>query len=43
MSDVWFNTTCWSSLLLGIFIIKKCVVLNLTSFGTLRYDCVKKQ
>ena len=26
------------SLLLGIFIIKKCVLLFLTSFGTLKYD-----
>ena len=31
-----------SSLLLGIFMMKKCVELNLTSFGTLKYDCVTK-
>ena len=33
---------CWSSLLLGIFIMKKCVEFNFTSFGTLKYDCVIK-
>ena len=32
----------WSSLLLGIFMIKKCVEFNLTSFGTLKYNCVIK-
>ena len=29
-------------LLFGIFIIKKCVEFSLTSFGTLKYDCVIK-
>ena len=29
-------------LLLGIFIMKKYVEFNLTSFGTLKYDCVIK-
>ena len=29
-------------LLLGIFIVKKCVEFNRTSFGTLKYDCVIK-
>ena len=33
MSDEWF-----SSLLLGIFAIKKWLVFSLTSFGTLKYD-----
>ena len=42
MSDKWFNTICWSSLLMGIFVIKKCVALSLTSFGALKYDCVIK-
>ena len=27
--------------LFGIFIIKRCVVLSLTSLGTLKYDCDK--
>ena len=31
-----------SSLLFGIFMIKKCVEFNLTSFGTLKYDWVIK-
>ena len=39
LSDEWFNTICWSFLLLGIFIIKKCLEFSLTSFGTLKYDC----
>ena len=39
MSDDWFNAIYWSSLLLGIFIIKKYVVLSL---GTLKYNCVIK-
>ena len=42
MSDEWSNAVCWSSLLFGIFIMKKCIVFNLTSFGTLKYDCVIK-
>ena len=42
MSDEWFNAICWSSLLFGIFIIKKWVVFSLTSFGALKYDCVIK-
>ena len=42
MSDGWFRAICWSSLSLGIVIIKKCVVFSLTSFGTLKYDCVMK-
>ena len=40
--DKWFNAICWSSLLLGIFIMKKWVESSLTSFGTLRFDCVIK-
>ena len=43
MSDEWFIAVCWSSLLFGIFIIKKCVEVSLTSFGTLKYDCVIKE
>ena len=35
-------TVCLSSLLFVIFIIKKCVVFSLTSFGTLKYDGVIK-
>ena len=31
-----------SSLLFGIFMTKKCVEFSLTSFGTLKYDCVMK-
>ena len=31
-----------SSLLFGIFMIKKCIEFNLTSFGTLKYDWVIK-
>ena len=42
ISDEWFVAICWSSFLFGIFIIKKCVVFSLTSFGTLKYDCVIK-
>ena len=42
MSDEWFNATYWSSLLFKVFMIKKWVELSLTSFGTLKYDCVIK-
>ena len=42
ISDEWFNAICWSSLLFGIFMVKKCVEFSLTSFGTLKYDCVIK-
>ena len=42
MSDEWFNAICWSSLLLGIFAIKKWLVFSLTSFGTLKCDWVIK-
>ena len=42
ISDEWFNAICWSSLLFGIFMIKKWVEFSLTSFGTLKYDCVTK-
>ena len=42
MSDEWFSAICWSSLLFGIFIMKKWVEFSLTSFGTLNYDCVIK-
>ena len=42
MSDEWFSAICWSSLLFGIFMIKKWVEFSLTSFETLKYDCVIK-
>ena len=42
ISDEWFSAICWSSLLFGIFAIKKWVVFSLTSFGTSKYDWVIK-
>ena len=39
-SDEWFSAICYISLLLGIFIMKKCLEFSLTSFGTLKYDYV---
>ena len=42
MSDEWFIAICWSSLLFGIFAIKKWVVFSLTSFGTLKCDRNKR-
>ena len=42
MSEELFNAIYWSSLLFGVFMIKKWVELSLTSFGTLKYDCVIK-
>ena len=42
VNDKLFNAICWDSLVLGIFIIKKCVGLSLTSFGTLKYDYLTK-
>ena len=42
MCDEWFSAICWSSLLFGIFMIKKWVEFRLISFGTLKYDCVIK-
>ena len=42
ISDEWFNAICWSSLLFGISMVRKCVEFSLTSFGTLKYDCVIK-
>ena len=41
-SDEWFIGFFWGSLLLEIFMIKKWVLFSLTSFGTLKYDCVIK-
>ena len=41
-SDEWFSGFFWGSLLLEIFMIKKWVLFSLTSFGTLKYDCVIK-
>ena len=37
ISDEQFCAVCWSSILLGMFLIKKWVVVSLTSFGTLKY------
>ena len=34
ISDEWFRAISWSSLLLGIFAIKKLEVFSLASFGT---------
>ena len=31
---------CWSSRLLGVFMMKMCVVFSLTSFGNWKYECV---
>ena len=42
ISDEWFIAIWWSSLLFGIFIIKWYAAFNLTSFGTLKFDCVIK-
>ena len=42
MSNELFSAICWSYLLFGIFIMKKWVEFSLTSFGTLKYDCVIK-
>ena len=40
MSDESIRSIC--SLLFAIFIVKKCVELSLTSFYTLKYNCVIK-
>ena len=42
MSDKWFAAMCWSSLLLGIFMIKQCVALNLIVLGFLKQNCYIK-
>ena len=42
MSDEWFRALYWSSVLFGIFMIKNWLEFSLTSFGTLKYDCVIK-
>ena len=42
MSDEWFAAVCWSSLLLGIFVIKQCVALNLVVLGFLKQNCYIK-
>ena len=42
ISVQWFIGICWSSVLFGIFEIRKWVVLSLTSFGTLKYDWLIK-
>ena len=46
ISDEWFRMnlqSSTSSLLFGIFVIKKWAVFRLTSPGTLKYDWVIKQ
>ena len=35
MSDAWFDAICWISLLLGNFMIKLFLALNLRVLGTL--------
>ena len=42
LSDEWFIAICWSSLLFGMFAMKKWLVFGLRSFGTLKYDWVIK-
>ena len=42
ISDEWFNTIFWNSLLFEIFMITKCAEFSLTSFGTLKYDYITK-
>ena len=42
MSDEWYSAICRSSLLLGIFKMKKWVESSLTYFATLKSDCVIK-
>ena len=39
ISDKWFNAVCLGSLLLGICMIKQCVVFSLILFNTLKKDC----
>ena len=41
-SDDWLYAVLLSSLLFGIFVIKKCLAFSLTPIGTLNYDCVMK-
>ena len=42
VSYEWLNAICWSFRSSVIFLIKKCVELSLTSFGTAKNDCVIK-
>ena len=37
--DKWLVEICWSPRLLGIFIIKNCVVFSHTFFGSWNWDC----
>ena len=39
MSDKWFDAICWSTLLLGTFMIKKYVAFSLILLATLKLDC----
>ena len=36
MSSEWLDATCWSSLLLGIFMTTQCVAFSLMVLGTLK-------
>ena len=38
ISDEWFDAICWNFLLLGIFIIKQCVVFSHIVLRTLKYE-----
>ena len=40
ISDEWFYAVNWSSVLFGIFMIKKGVEFTVTSFGNLKCDCI---
>ena len=40
--DEWLEVICWSSLLLGIFMIKQCVVFSLIVLGTLKVTSTTK-
>ena len=43
MFDEWLYAVCWSSLFIGVFILKKCVVFSLIFFGSLKYDFLIKK
>ena len=40
ISDEWLVAICLNYRLFGTFMMRKCVVFILTSFGARRYDCV---
>ena len=43
MSDEWFYTIFWSSISLGIFMIKQCVEFSLIVLNTLKEICKIKE